>query len=152
MTKKAKNEGGRLAAFDGPREHILTEEQNDTLDVLEKRGKSWRREKAPKPPIRPPTKRRGPNRNQSYTCPGKIRFATYREAEKTRFAHEEMRRVDKGEMRTYRCRNCGGFHNGHLVSRSRKAERGYWLQISQGWHKTHIAFTFGDRLIESWRN
>jgi len=76
MTKKAKNEGGRLAAFDGPREHILTEEQNDTLDVLEKRGKSWRRDKAPQSAIRPPTKRRGPNRNQSYTCPGKIRFAT----------------------------------------------------------------------------
>jgi hypothetical protein len=90
-------------------------------------------------------------KSQAFTCLAKIRFATHREAELQRFAHEENRHVDKGEMRTYRCRHCGSFHNGHREPRSRKAELGYLLQVGEDWHKTRVAFTIGDRLIESWR-
>jgi len=91
-------------------------------------------------------------KSNAFTCLGKIRFATRREAEKGRFAHEETRHVDKGEMRIYRCWHCGEFHNGHFERRSRKAERSYSLQVRQDWHKARVAFTIGDRLIDSRRN
>jgi hypothetical protein len=91
-------------------------------------------------------------KSQSFTCLRKIRFATRREAEKTRFAHEETRHVDKGEMRTYRCQNCGGFHNGHAEQRSRNAERGYLSGVTYfGVGGLQVKFTIGERLIESWR-
>lgn len=91
-------------------------------------------------------------KTQSFTCPGKIRFATQQEAEKRRFAHEDTRPADKGEMRTYRCRNCGGFHNGHMEQRTRKAEQGYLSGVKYfGVGGPQVKFTIGDRLIESWR-
>lgn len=90
-------------------------------------------------------------KSQSFTCARKIRFATQQEAEKQRFAHEEQRHVDKGELKTYRCRRCGGFHNGHLEPRSRKAEREYVAEVTYYGRGLRVSFTIGDRLIEQWR-
>ena len=87
-------------------------------------------------------------RGQSNTCWRKIRFATHEEAEKVRFAHEERWHVDKGEMQTYRCRNCGGLHNGHLEPRSRKAERGYLDEVTYSGNSLRVGFTIGERLID----
>jgi hypothetical protein len=89
-------------------------------------------------------------KSQLFTCLGKIRLTTHREAEKALFANEEKRHVDKGEMRTYRCPNCGGFHNGHLEPWSRKAEHGYRRGVMYfGVGGTLIKFTIGERIIES---
>jgi hypothetical protein len=88
-------------------------------------------------------------KSNAFTCRSKVRFATQREAERVRLLHEETIHVDKGEMTTYRCANCNGFHNGHGEPRSRKAERAYLLQVKQNWNKAFVAFTIGGRLIES---
>ncbi|HTC63845.1 MAG TPA: hypothetical protein VK709_13455 [Candidatus Saccharimonadales bacterium] len=81
-----------------------------------------------------------------------LRFATRQVAEKHRIAHEDTRPVDKGEMRTYRCPNCGGFHNGHSEPRSPKADHGYRRGVVYfGVGGMQIKFTIGEHLIQQWR-
>jgi hypothetical protein len=93
----------------------------------------------------------GHEMSQLFTCRSKIRFATWRQAEKQRLADEEVFPASKGEMRAYRCGNCDSYHIGHWQPVSRKAERVDLLLHEQRRNRARIAFTIGDRLIESWR-
>lgn len=56
-------------------------------------------------------------------CHEKIRFESFAAAETARLQHEQVYRVDKGELATYRCPRCGGFHNGHTQQPSSAASR-----------------------------
>lgn len=69
-------------------------------------------------------------------CKDKIRFSEKQDAERARFSHEETHQVDKGELRTYRCHECGDFHNGHRSPPSRAAEHSLFVAITRPGHVT----------------
>ena len=80
-------------------------------------------------------------------CHQKIRFASFAIAEAERLRHEETYAADKGELCTYQCPRCGGFHNGHPEMPSRAADRA--VAQSSWWGFNHRpTMTLGERVLQ----